>query len=164
MNAAAEHPSDHLFMGFALDEARRAFQRDEVPIGCVLVLDGRVIARGHNLTRWRRDPSAHAEMRALLRATRATGDLRLPGAVVYTTVEPCFMCAGALVHARVERVVWGVRDEKFGGCVSLGNVLQAAGANHRVEALEGVRADEARELMQGFFREKRGAKGEGKYK
>ncbi len=152
-----EQPGDAHFMGLALEEAQRAFARDEVPIGAVLVLKDRVLARGHNLTRWRRDPTAHAEMRALVRATRATGDLRLPGAVVYTTVEPCFMCAGALVHARVERVVWGARDEKFGGCVSLGSVLATPGANHQVQATEGVRAEEARALLREFFQIKRTA-------
>ncbi|HPF15213.1 MAG: nucleoside deaminase [Planctomycetes bacterium] len=150
-----ERLSDELYMGFALAEARRAFDRDEVPIGAVIVLDGRVLARGHNLTRWRRDPLAHAELRALSRATRATGDLRLPGAVVYTTVEPCFMCAGAMVHARIARVVWAVRDEKFGGGASLGQVLQVAGANHQVDYSEGVRAAEARALLQEFFQSKR---------
>ncbi|MEZ6021121.1 MAG: nucleoside deaminase, partial [Planctomycetota bacterium] len=122
---------DAHYMGLALEEAREAAARDEVPIGCVLVWRGQVLARAHNLTRWRRDPLAHAEMRAIQRATRATGDLRLPGAVVYSTVEPCCMCAGALVHTRVERVVWGVRDEKFGGCVSLARLLDLEGANHR---------------------------------
>ena len=156
----ATHPEvegDAAWMGLALEEAQRAFDRDEVPIGAILVRDGQVLARGHNLTRWRRDPTAHAEMRALVRATRATGDLRLPGAVVYTTVEPCFMCAGALVHARVERVVWGTRDEKFGGCVSLGQVLATPGANHLVATTEGVRADEARALLREFFQIKRTA-------
>jgi len=148
---------DHYYMGLALEEAGRAESLDEVPIGAILVLNGRVLARGHNQTRWRRDPCAHAELRAIQRATQATGDLRLPGAVVYTTVEPCFMCAGALVHARVERVVWGVRDEKFGGCVSLGQVLDHPEANHQVKYTEGVRAAEAADLLRSFFKSKREA-------
>ena len=148
---------DHYFMGLALAEAHSAERLDEVPIGAVLVLNGKVLARGHNQTRWRRDPCAHAELRAIQRATQASGDLRLPGAVVYTTVEPCFMCAGALVHARVERVVWGVRDEKFGGCVSLGHVLDHPDANHQVKYTEGVRADEAANLLRSFFKSKRKA-------
>ena len=94
-------------------------------------------------------------MLAIRAAAEATGDKRLPGAVVYTTVEPCFMCAGALMHARVKRVVWGVRDPKFGGCVSLGQVLTNPGLNHRADHCEGVGADEARELLQSFFRSKR---------
>ncbi|MFT4648020.1 MAG: tRNA(adenine34) deaminase [Planctomycetota bacterium] len=148
---------DHYFMGVALEEAQRAERLDEVPIGAVLVLNGQILARGHNQTRWRRDPCAHAELRAIQRATQATGDLRLPGAVVYTTVEPCFMCAGALVHARVQRVVWAIRDEKFGGCVSLGQVLDHPNANHQVNYTEGVRADEAADLLRSFFKSKREA-------
>ncbi len=142
-------------MELALEQARRAEALDEVPIGAVVVRDGRVLGRGHNRTRSRRDATAHAELAALRMAFRVTGDARLPGATVYTTVEPCFMCAGALSHARVARVVWGVRDEKFGGCASLGNVLGDARLNHRAEVEEGVGADEARDLLQRFFRNKR---------
>ncbi len=146
---------DDRFMALALDEARRAEALDEVPIGAVIVLAGEVVARAHNLTRTRKDPTAHAEMLAIHAAVRETDDLRLVGATVYTTVEPCFMCAGALSHARVERVVWGVRDEKFGGCVSLGQVLCDPRLNHRATITEGVHAEEARALLQSFFRSKR---------
>jgi tRNA(adenine34) deaminase len=148
--------SDEHFMDLALEEARRARDLDEVPVGAVVVLDGRVIGRGHNLTRTRRDPTAHAEMQAIVEAAREVGAARVVGAVLYSTVEPCFMCAGALVHARVARVVWGVRDPKFGGCASLGQVLSDRRANHRARITEGVRADEARQLLQTFFRSKRG--------
>jgi tRNA(adenine34) deaminase len=147
---------DQDFMALALREARAAERADEVPIGAVVVLDGRLIARAHNLTRTRCDPTAHAEVLALSKAARKLGAQRLPGAVVYTTVEPCFMCAGALSHARVARVVWAVRDPKFGGCVSLGQVLSDPRLNHRAEITEGVGADEARALLQEFFRKKRG--------
>jgi tRNA(adenine34) deaminase len=147
---------DHLYMGLALDEARAAEAEDEVPIGALVVLGERVVARAHNSTHARRDPTAHAELLALSTAARAERALRLPGATVYTTVEPCFMCAGALLHARVERVVWAVRDPKFGGCASLGEILSHPRANHRVAITEGVRADEARALLQTFFRKKRG--------
>ena len=143
------------FMDLALGEARRAEAEDEVPIGAVVVLDGRVVASAHNETRSRCDPTAHAEMLALSGAARAEGAMRLPGSVLYTTVEPCFMCAGALVHARIARVVWAVRDEKFGGCASLGAILATPGANHAVEHSEGVRAEEARELLVTFFQRKR---------
>jgi tRNA(adenine34) deaminase len=146
---------DEGYMALALEEARRAEALDEVPIGAVIVQDGEVIARAHNLTRSHKDPTAHAEVLAIQAAVRATGDLRLVGATVYTTVEPCFMCAGALSHARVERVVWGVRDEKFGGCVSLGQVLSDPRLNHRATITEGVCAEEARTLLQTFFRSKR---------
>lgn len=142
-------------MGLALAEARAARDLDEVPVGAVIVLDGRVIGRGHNQTRLRRDPTAHAELIAVVEAARTLGAQRLVDAVVYTTVEPCFMCAGALAHARVKRVVWGVRDPKFGGCASLGAVLSDPRLNHRAEITEDVRADEARELLQTFFRSKR---------
>jgi tRNA(adenine34) deaminase len=145
-------------MDHALEEARAAEREDEVPIGAIVVVGDRIVARAHNLTRTLRDPTAHAELLALSEAARALRAQRLPGAVVYTTVEPCFMCAGALVHARVARVVWAVRDPKFGGCQSLGEVLTHPRANHRVEFHEGVRADEARALLQTFFRKKRDAR------
>ena len=147
---------DLAFMGEALLEARLAADEDEVPIGAVVVLDGHVVGRGHNSTRTRNDPTAHAELLAVSAAARELGAQRLPGATVYTTVEPCFMCAGALLHARVRRVVWAVRDPKFGGCASLGHVLSDPRLNHRAEITEGVGADEARTLLQEFFRKKRG--------
>jgi tRNA(adenine34) deaminase len=143
-------------MGLALEEAARAARElDEVPIGAVVVRDGEVLARACNRTRADRSPLAHAEMLAIARATEVVGYQRLEGCTVYTTVEPCFMCAGALVHARVERVVWAVRDPKFGGCASLGQVLTDPRLNHRAEILEGVRAEEAATLLREFFRELR---------
>lgn len=146
---------DQRWMDLALEEARAAFDADEVPVGCAIVLDGELVGRGHNLARTRRDPTAHAELLALGEATRRLAAMRLPGAIVYTTVEPCFMCAGALSHARVARVVWGVRDPKFGGCASLGQVLTDPRLNHRARITEDVRADECRALLQSFFRIKR---------
>jgi tRNA(adenine34) deaminase len=143
--------ADEAFMDEALREAVLAGEADEVPIGAVVVLDGRIVGRAHNRTRTRKDPTAHAELLAISAAAVATGAERLPGAVVYTTVEPCFMCAGALLHARVARVVWAVRDPKFGGCVSLAALLDVPGANHAIDHAEGVRADEARELLVSFF-------------
>ncbi|MEZ6014021.1 MAG: tRNA adenosine(34) deaminase TadA [Planctomycetota bacterium] len=147
--------NDEAWMRLALDEARAALAHDEVPIGAVVVRDGAVLGRGRNRCRELRDPTAHAEFEALRAAFALTGDMRLPGATVYTTVEPCFMCAGALSHARVARVVWAVRDPKFGGAASLGTVLTDARLNHRATVCEGVLADEARALLQGFFRAKR---------
>ncbi|MCI0572933.1 MAG: tRNA adenosine(34) deaminase TadA [Myxococcaceae bacterium] len=143
-------------MGLALEEARAARDADEVPIGAVVVKDGEVLGRGRNQTRATCDPTAHAEMLAVRAAARGTGYQRLDGSTVYTTVEPCFMCAGALVHARVARVVWGVRDPKFGGAASLGNVLDDPRLNHRARTTEGVRAGECRALLVEFFRSKRG--------
>jgi len=139
-------------MDAALEQARRAAAMGEVPIGAVLVRGETLLASAHNLTRTRQDPCAHAELLAVRRATRWSGYQRLDDCEIFTTVEPCFMCAGALLHARIARVVWGVRDEKFGGCASLGRVLDDPRLNHRATLLEGVRATEARELMQGFFR------------
>ena len=156
LNQARERQSqDRLFMELALGEARRAGAADEVPIGAVLTQDGRVLSRGRNATREQRDPTAHAEILAIRAATRATGAMRLPGTTLYTTVEPCFMCAGALIHARVQRVVWSIRDPKFGGAASLGQVLTDARANHTAIIEEGLLAEEARELLVAFFRSKR---------
>ncbi len=144
------------FMRLALEEARLARELDEVPIGAVLVLEGEVIGRGHNQTRTRVDPTAHAEVLAIRAAATRVGAQRLVGAVCYTTLEPCFMCAGALSHARVSRVVWATRDPKFGGCASLGQVLTDTRLNHRATLTEGVLADESAELLRTFFRSKRG--------
>ena len=158
---ACLHPSptraetDRRWMEIALAEARAAADADEVPVGAVVVHEGTVLARAHNRTRALRDPTAHAELLAISEAARGARAMRLPGSVLYTTVEPCFMCAGALVHARVARVVWAVRDPKFGGCVSLGSVLQAPGSNHAVEHAEGICAEEARALLVQFFQKKR---------
>jgi tRNA(adenine34) deaminase len=149
-------PVDDLgYMDLALEEARAAAAEDEVPVGAVVVSEGEVLARAHNLTRRTGDPLAHAEMLALSAAVRARGESRLVDATVYTTLEPCFMCAGALSHARVARVVWGVRDPKFGGLASLGAVLSDPRLNHRAELREGVRAEESRALLRSFFKSKR---------
>jgi tRNA(adenine34) deaminase len=154
-SAAQDIAEDLRWMRAALEEAACAADADEVPIGAVVVLGGRIVGRAHNRTRTLADPTAHAELLAISAAARGLGAMRLPGAVLYSTVEPCFMCAGALVHARIERVVWAVRDPKFGGCASLGAVLDAPGQNHTVEHQEGVCADEARELLVKFFQRKR---------
>ncbi len=162
--ASSATADDVYFMGKALEEAHRASDLGEVPIGCVIVdpslaesssLEEQIIARGHNLTRNKRTPLGHAELVAIEAAAESVAYERLLGCTAYVTVEPCFMCAGALVHARVARVVWGVRDPKFGACVSLGNVLSDSRLNHRARLTEGVLADEVRELLVGFFRERR---------
>jgi len=143
-------------MRLALEEARAAEALDEVPIGAVVVQDGRVIGRGHHRTRTHVDPTAHAEVLAIREAAATVGVQRLVGATVYATLEPCFMCAGALLHARVARLVFGARDPKFGGCASLGEVLSDRRLNHQVVLTEGVLADESAELLRTFFRSKRG--------
>ncbi len=147
--------TDEAFIAIALLEAREAGAEDEVPVGACLVVDGRVIAKDHNRTRERGTPLAHAEMLVLQEAIRVLESPRLTGATLYCTLEPCFMCAGALVHARVDRVVYSARDPKFGACASLGNVLTDPRANHRALLSEGVGAEASRELLQSFFRAKR---------
>ena len=153
---AEQLADDARFMALALEQARAARDADEVPIGAVIVRDGKLLGVGRNRTRELADPTAHAEMEALREAARTVGEQRLVGAVCYTTVEPCFMCAGALSHARIARAVWGVRDPKFGGCASLGEVLTDQRLNHQATITEGVEAEAARSLLQEFFRSKRG--------
>lgn len=153
--------SDAAGMSLALALAEEARAADEVPIGAVVVRDGALLGVGRNECRARGAATAHAEMLALDEAFRRTGDMRLPGAVVYTTVEPCFMCAGALAHARVARVVWATRDPKFGGVASLGQVLRDPRLNHVAEVEEGLFQSESAELLRAFFREQRSARGRG---
>ena len=156
--AVFEPAGDEHFMALALEQARRAARADEVPVGAVVVVDGKVVAAEHNRVNELSDPTAHAERLAVARAAERSGYPRLNGATVYTTVEPCFMCAGALSQARVERVVWAVRDPKFGGCASLGRVLDDPRLNHSTSITEGVGADESAELLRSFFRTKRDAR------
>ena len=143
------------FMLAALEEARRAEAEGEVPIGAVVVLDGAIVGRGHNRPIGERDPSAHAEVLALRDAARRLANYRLPGAVLYVTVEPCLMCAGACVLARVAELVFGATDEKAGAVVSRARVLEAGRWNHEVRVTAGVLAEEARALVQEFFRMRR---------
>ena len=153
---------DSHYMGLALDQARAAADLGEVPVGCVVVdADGEVIAAAHNRTRTDASPLAHAELLAIDAAVKATGYERLLGCTVFVTLEPCFMCAGALVHARALRVVWGARDPKFGGCASLGEVLTDKRLNHRCRVAEGVRLEECRAILQDFFRARRDKKPQG---
>jgi len=141
-------------MDEALVEAARAAQAGEVPIGAVVVADGVVVGRGYNQPISAGDPTAHAEILALRAAAQLLGNYRLTRAILYVTVEPCLMCVGAALQARVAKVVYGVPEPKFGGLVSLLDA-SALRANHRFEVVGGVREDRCRELMQTFFREKR---------
>ena len=143
------------FMRRALVEAHRAREAGEVPVGAVVVSDGVVVGTGFNRPIGAQDPTAHAEIVALGAAGQALGNYRLTGTTLYVTVEPCLMCVGALVHARVATVVYGVDDPKGGAVRSLLDVASLP-LNHRFEAVEGVLADECRELLQAFFRDKRG--------
>jgi tRNA(adenine34) deaminase len=147
---------DARYVDLALVEARRAADAGEVPIGAVVVLDGMVIARAHNAPITLHDPTAHAEVLALRAAARETGNYRLERTSVYTTVEPCLMCCGALVHARVARLVYGAADPKAGAAASLYRILDDGRLNHRVEVTAGVRSEECAALLTEFFRARRG--------
>jgi len=147
--------SHDAFMQAALDEARRGLSAGEVPIGAVLVVDGRIVARAFNQPIAAVDPTAHAEMLVLREAAPALGNYRLTEAIVYVTVEPCLMCVGALVHARVREVVYGTAEPKTGALVSAVRGLDLPGLNHRFAVTGGVRDEECRELIQRFFQDQR---------
>jgi tRNA(adenine34) deaminase len=148
-------PRDDYFMRLALREAERALEHDDVPIGAVLVRDGELVAAAHNERELRQDPTAHAEVIALREAARLAGSWRLLDTVVYVTLEPCAMCAGALVLARVPRVVYGASDPKAGACGSVLDVLGEPRLNHRPEVAGGLLAQECGELLSGFFASRR---------
>lgn len=143
------------WMREAIDLAAIAANKGEVPVGAVVVCDGEVIGRGSNAPISDADPTAHAEINALRDAAKRIGNYRLPGCTLVVTVEPCTMCAGALVHARIETLVFGAREPRAGAVFSSANVLENPGLNHRVSVVEGVLAGECGELMSSFFRERR---------
>ena len=147
--------TDDAWMTEALAEAVLAEANDEVPIGAVIVLNGLIIGRGHNRPIFQNDPTAHAEMIALRDAAQTLNNYRLPGSTLYVTVEPCLMCMGALLQARVRRLVFGCYDPKAGAAGSLYNVAIDQRLNHQLEVMAGIRADESRGLLQRFFRRKR---------
>lgn len=147
--------SDDYFMGEAIRQARRAYAADEVPIGAVIVREGRIIARAFNQVEMLKDATAHAEMLALTQAEGGVGDWRLTDCTLYITKEPCPMCAGAIVHTRIQRVVFGASDPKAGAAGGVMNILQFPTLNHRCEITSGVREPECRELIQEFFAAKR---------
>ncbi len=150
--------SDHYFMGEALRQATKAYEAEEVPVGAVVVREGRIIARAFNQVELLRDATAHAEMLALTQAEQAMGDWRLTDCTLYVTKEPCPMCAGAVVHVRLARVVFGASDPKGGAAGSALNLLQFPTLNHRCQITSGVREAECRALLQSFFAAKREAK------
>jgi tRNA(adenine34) deaminase len=147
--------SDHYFMGEALRQAARAYAAEEVPVGAVVVHEGRIIARAFNQVEMLKDATAHAEMLAVTQAEEALGDWRLTDCTLYVTKEPCPMCAGAIVHARLARVVFGARDPKAGAAGTALNLLQFPTLNHRCEITSEVREPECRGLLQTFFSEQR---------
>ncbi|MBD3647255.1 MAG: tRNA adenosine(34) deaminase TadA [Pseudomonadales bacterium] len=144
-----------VWMDRALELAEKAGELDEVPVGAVIVLNGEVIGEGYNQPVTANDPTAHAEMVALRDAARRVGNYRLVDADLYVTVEPCTMCAGALVHARIARLYFGAREPRAGAVVSTASVLDNQGLNHRVDVTEGIHADACGRLMTDFFRRKR---------
>jgi tRNA(adenine34) deaminase len=146
---------DEFFMREALALAREAERTGEVPVGAVIVQGGKIVGRGFNSPIAWNDPTAHAEIRALRQAARAANNYRLEGAVLYVTLEPCVMCAGAAVAARIARLVFGSRDLRFGGVRSKFRIADSELLNHRMEIVEGVLAAECTELMQSFFAAKR---------
>ena len=147
--------SDHYFMGEALRQAARAYEAQEVPVGAVVVRESRIIARAYNQVELLKDATAHAEMLAITQAEEAVGDWRLNDATLYVTKEPCPMCAGAIVHARLARVVFGAVDAKAGAAGSALNLLQFPTLNHQCAITGGVREPECRRLLQAFFAQQR---------
>lgn len=146
---------DDFFMRAALEQARTALQLGEVPVGAVVVVDGQIVAVGCNQPIRRADPTAHAEVLALRDAAHAIGNYRLGGAAVYVTVEPCLMCVGALVHARVERLIYGATEPRAGAVCSAIKALNHVALNHHVSVTAGVLEDASRQLLQQFFRARR---------
>jgi tRNA(adenine34) deaminase len=155
----AEFPTmsqaDESFMRESLCEAEAALEHGEVPVGCVAVVDGEILARSHNRRESWADPTAHAEMIVLREAARKLGRWRLSGVSLYVTLEPCAMCAGALVLARVDRLVYGAADPKAGACGSVFDILRDARLNHRVEVVPGILEDECGSMLKRFFAKRR---------
>jgi len=152
-----ENDARHIaFMRLALEEARQAAEIEEVPVGAVLVAeDGEVLARAHNRTIADNDPCAHAEILAIRQAASRLGNYRLLNTALYVTVEPCLMCMGAIIHARVARLFFGTRDPKWGAAGSLYNLGEDRRLNHHTEIIEGLLLEDCRDLIQGFFRARR---------
>jgi tRNA(adenine34) deaminase len=146
---------DQFFMGFALAEAKRARDAGEVPVGAVVVIEKQIVGSGHNHPIGLNDPTAHAEILAIRRAAERIGNYRLSDATLYVTIEPCAMCAGAMVNSRIKRLVYGATEIRAGAVDSVFQICNNSSLNHQVEVTSGVKADECRELMQAFFRQRR---------
>lgn len=154
--------SDQPFMAVAIEQARLAAQVGEVPVGAVLVMESAIVAAAHNAPISANDPTAHAEVRVIRTASAEVGNYRLPGSTLYVTLEPCSMCVGALMHARIERLVFGAREPKAGSVVSACELLSAPHFNHRIEVTEGVQAEICSALLSEFFAERRAGEGRGR--
>ncbi|MDP3785956.1 MAG: tRNA adenosine(34) deaminase TadA [Candidatus Omnitrophota bacterium] len=146
---------DEIYMSEALKEAHEAFEKDEVPVGAIIVHDGRIIARAHNQIVMLKDPTAHAEMIAITQAAAHLKSERLLDCSIYATIEPCSMCAGALVLARVKRIIYGAKDPKTGACGSVFNIANSKRLNHKIKVTGGVFSKDCGSLVSDFFRKKR---------
>lgn len=146
------------FMKEALKEAKKSYQKDEIPVGAVIVKDGRIIARGHNIKETKTDPTKHAEIIAIQKASKKLQTWRLSGCTMYVTLEPCSMCAGSLIQARIDKVVIGTMDEKTGACGSVLNLLSDYKFNHTVQVETGIMQEECKKILQQFFKELRARK------
>ncbi len=149
-NSARNH---EYFMRQAIVEAEKALEKDEVPVGAVIVHENRIIARAHNQKETLLDPTAHAEMIAITQAASYLQNWRLSGTTIYVTLEPCAMCAGALVQSRIDTLVYGTQDKKAGACASILNLVQEPRFNHRLNVVSNVLADECKQILQNFFLE-----------
>lgn len=150
-----EEDRDNKFMKEALKEAKKAYDKEEIPVGAVIVRDDKIIARGHNIKELKKDTTKHAEIIAIQKASKKMDAWRLEGCTLYVTLEPCAMCAGALIQSRIKKVVIGTMDKKTGACGSVLNLLEDYKFNHQVEIETGIMETECREILQHFFKELR---------
>lgn len=149
---------EELYMKEALKEAKKAFLKDEVPIGAVIVKNGKIIARAHNLKELRKDTTCHAEILAIKKASKKLNNWRLEDCDLYVTLEPCSMCAGAIIHSRIKRIFIGTMDEKTGACGSVLNLLEDYKFNHKVEVNKYILEEQCEEILKKFFKKLRKAK------
>ncbi|MEN2985540.1 MAG: tRNA adenosine(34) deaminase TadA [Thermodesulfovibrionaceae bacterium] len=145
--------TDEYFMEEALKEAEKASEKGEIPVGAVVVLEGKIVAKAHNLKETLLDPTAHAEILAIKEAAKTIGNWRLSEATIYVTKEPCIMCAGAIINARIKKVVYGCDDPKGGGVFSLYQILEDSRLNHQVQVKRGILEERCRQTLQEFFKE-----------
>ncbi len=155
MRRPAARPEDADFMREALSEASFGASQEEVPVGAVVVLDGKIVGRGHNRPIIGKDPTAHAEILAIREAAHTVGAYRLPGAILYATLEPCVMCVGAAIHARIAAIKYGAPDEKAGALGSVYDIGRDGRLNHRIEAVGGIMEEECAALLRDFFKRRR---------
>jgi tRNA(adenine34) deaminase len=155
MDNLIEQPTDETFMREALRLARKAFEKEEVPVGAIVVRNGKIIARAFNQVEMLKDATAHAEMLAITQAEAAVDDWRLNDCDLYVTKEPCAMCAGAIVHVRMRRVIFGCADPRSGAAGGMMNLLQMPGLNHHCEVVSGILANECAAMLQSFFQARR---------